>query len=138
MADKNEVNIKQLMIIDDDEDTIYLMKNEIEKSHKVKNILCVSGGEEALEYLESHAAPAMILLDLNMPRMNGWEFLDEIVKRGLCRETYIAIVSVSENPDDHKRAHEMNYVFVTKPMTKGKFETLLDESYGDDHERRAV
>ena len=76
MADKNEVNIKQLMIIDDDEDTIYLMKNEIEKSHKVKNILCVSGGEEALEYLESHAAPAMILLDLNMP----WIFLTVIVR----------------------------------------------------------
>jgi CheY-like chemotaxis protein len=76
---------------------------------------------EALTYLknENQIPPEIIFLDLNMPKMNGWEFLDEYKKLSGAQKAkvFIVILTTSANPDHVKRANKIQDVtdFETKP-----------------------
>ena len=70
-----------------------------------ESFLIFKNGKEAYDHLsiiikENKSLPDIILLDINMPIMNGWQFLDEIIKINIPKELKIFIVSSSENPED--------------------------------------
>ena len=74
--------LKSVLLIDDNKADNFIHKAYIMKHGGVETIEMVTGGEEALKFLTSKASgeyprPELIFLDINMPRMNGWEFLEE-------------------------------------------------------------
>ncbi|PKP36958.1 MAG: hypothetical protein CVT98_06740 [Bacteroidetes bacterium HGW-Bacteroidetes-15] len=77
--------------------------------------------------------PDLILLDINMDGMNGWEFLKEynLLAKELQSKVIIIMLTTSENSDDIKRAKSENYVsdFITKPMTKTKMNTIIGKYF---------
>ncbi|MEO1254002.1 MAG: response regulator, partial [Bacteroidota bacterium] len=96
---------------------------------------CDSGGA-ALEYLTGNnqePQPGIILLDLNMPGMNGWEFLDHYEKIPLEKRlnTVLAILTTSVNPDDKIKAQKRPTVkeFFSKPLKKEHIETLISTHF---------
>lgn len=121
-------------IIDDDQVYQLVMRRAIEQSGMVKDVLQFYDGEEAINFFkEKHqhpeVLPELILLDINMPYMDGWQFLDEFIKipfKGEYQRT-IYIISSSSTMEDLVKAKQYSIVsgYHIKPITKDKFEEIL-------------
>lgn len=126
--------IELLFLIDDDDIYRRLTEKIVEKTDLVRRLECFSNGEEALHSLRARQdtpqeLPDVIFLDLQMPLMDGWEFLQEfaLLRPALGRNITIFIVSSSTNPVDYMRASEMEEVtgYVVKPITRPRFIELI-------------
>ena len=122
------------MLIDDDNMTNFLNQRIIENLGLAHHIIIYQYAEEALTYLKTSAAsdtknPDIMLVDLNMPRMNGWEFLEhyEELKKPMEKNTSVFVLTTSMNPDDEQRSkhHEILSGYITKPLTKEKLEDIM-------------
>ncbi len=126
--------IDTLYIIDDDETYQFIAKRTIEQTTLVNTIKVFSTGLEAITFLKSavdqpELLPEIILLDLTMPVMDGWGFLENylLLKPRVGKKIYIYIVSSSINPSDVIKARNISEVtdYVVKPVTKEKFIELI-------------
>lgn len=126
--------LKQLTLVDDDEVFVFLTTRMLEKHKLVDLIKIFDNGYDALVFLKENldnidALPDIILLDLSMPIMDGWQFLDEYVKINpkIGKKITIYICSSSISPDDVIRAKSINEVtdFIIKPMTKEKLVEMI-------------
>ncbi|MBQ0733328.1 response regulator [Aquimarina celericrescens] len=119
-------------IIDDDNIFIYGVRKVMELAEICNNFLIYKNGQEALDALTSiissnNKLPDIILLDLNMPVLDGWQFLDEFIKIPASKRITIYIVSSSVDPEDVLRAKSYEIVsnYVVKPITMKKLEELM-------------
>ncbi|AXT50432.1 response regulator [Aquimarina sp. BL5] len=69
--------LKRFLLVDDSNSTNFFNKTIIQKTDCVEEVLIATNGSNALKYLQSDTIPEIIFLDLNMPVMNGWEFLEQ-------------------------------------------------------------
>src|SRR5436190_19995991 len=102
--------LNTIMLIDDDEPTNFLSKMLIEEAHCAEHIQVADSGKMALEYLsKSSDCPDLIFLDINMPAMNGWEFLDKYRELEKHKKGKIIIIMLTNslNPDDKVKASQM-------------------------------
>lgn len=127
-------NSKTLILIDDDEIIIYLTKRLVAQTNLIGLDNVFRNGKEAIEYLTENAEnidllPEIIFLDLYMPIMDGWQFLDEYIKikPKINKEITIYIITSSVSPDDIIRAKSFNevYDYITKPITKEHFIEII-------------
>ncbi|RFS17705.1 response regulator [Emticicia sp. C21] len=120
--------IKKLLCVDDDKITLTLIKLIVSKASFAEEIITKMNGKEALEYYgdlsESTAKedyPELIFLDLNMPIMGGWDFLDEFVKTFYKKfnQTKIIILSSSTDPEEKAKMHKYPMIidYLSKPLT---------------------
>lgn len=111
--------LKTILLVDDDPDMNMVNSYMIKRENFADNVEIALDGEEALKYLETHQPPDLILLDLNMPRINGWEFLDKYHEKYKTQMNAVIIimVTVSLNPDDKKKAEEEGVYFINKPIS---------------------
>ncbi len=126
-----------ILLVDDDPDDNYFHQIIINKMNMVNHIDIARNGIEAIAYLkkEDRIPPDLIFLDLNMPKMNGWEFLEEyknLSKAQKCK-VLIVILTTSANPDHIKRAKEIQDVtgFSTKPLSKDYLTEILEQHFQD-------
>ncbi|AXP83043.1 Chemotaxis protein CheY [Mariniflexile rhizosphaerae] len=126
--------IRTLTLIDDDDIFVFLTKKAIEQTKLVELIKVFKNGLDALNFLKENkhnvdALPEIILLDLSMPIMNGWQFLEEYTKLNptIGKNITIYICSSSISHDDITRAKAINEVsdYVIKPITKDKLIDLI-------------
>lgn len=126
--------LKQLTLVDDDEVFVFLTTRMLEKYQLVDLIKIFDNGYEALVFIKENmdnieSLPDIILLDLSMPIMDGWQFLDEFVKINpkIGKKITVFICSSSISPDDVARAKSINAVsdFIIKPMTKDKLIEMI-------------
>ncbi|AXT61054.1 response regulator [Aquimarina sp. AD10] len=132
--------VETVLLIDDDKATQYVHKRIITKHNKFKNILTFLSGSIALDYLKSinvnfTKKPQLIFLDLNMPGMNGWEFIEQY--NGLCnsitRGNKLIILSTSNDPIDISRSREIDNVndFISKPLSIAILDKVLETHFVD-------
>lgn len=126
--------IELLALVDDDDTFVFITKRIIEKTDYVKEIKVFTNGLEALNYLKEnlnseYQLPDVIFLDLSMPVMDGWQFLDEFnhLKNSRTDKIIIYICSSSISPHDMMKAKKFSYVsdFIIKPVTKDKFSEIV-------------
>jgi CheY-like chemotaxis protein len=126
-----------ILLVDDDPDDNAFHKIIIQKMNIVNHIDVVGNGLEALEYLkkEDQIPPELIFLDINMPKMNGWEFLEKYkyLDEEQKARVVIMILTTSANPDDIKRAKEIKEVtgYETKPLSKELLSEILNKHFQD-------
>lgn len=106
----------------------------MEHENFCSKFLAYGDGKEAIDGLQdlfndSEEAPDLVLLDLNMPIMDGWQFLDEVVKINPPNEINIFIVSSSIDPADHEKAMSYDVVngFIVKPITVKDLNKIMDQ-----------
>ena len=125
-------NKKLLYIVDDDDIYTYTVSKMMEKCIADTNteIEIYDEGESALEALlstiQSGITPSIILLDLDMPIMDGWEFLDATEKLDSEEMPIIFISSSTINPDEISRAEDHPLVggFISKPISKERIQEV--------------
>ncbi|APG60900.1 response regulator [Christiangramia salexigens] len=127
-------------IIDDDKIYVNLVKKIIEIKNLSENLLIYKNGKEALDYFKNimenatdeDKLPDIIFLDLNMPVMDGWEFLNEFIKikNSLNKKITLYVVSSSIDPRDLERAKSFNLVtdYLIKPIELKKFEKIFEKT----------
>jgi len=122
------------MLIDDNEDDNFYHKMIIREVDLADQVEVAETGFEALNILKSEIhTPELIFLDINMPAMNGWEFLEEYKKLndGQKAEIIIIMLTTSLNPLDKKRAEQIPEIsgFETKPLTPEMLKRIFDQFF---------
>lgn len=113
-----------IMLVDDNDDDNFFHAREIKKTNLGTIVVTKDSGIKALEYLKAKEEPHsdLIFLDINMPGMNGWEFLKEYnqLDKALQSRAIIIMLTTSDNPDDVAKANTNSFVsdYITKPLTK--------------------
>ena len=115
----------KVLLVEDDETANFISKTVL-KSLGVVDVDEVLNGKDACDYLEKDC-PDVVFLDIKMPVMDGWEFLDEKEEMELCKDIKVAILTSSLHPEDKKRAENYHCViaYLEKPLTKEKVQTVL-------------
>jgi CheY-like chemotaxis protein len=123
--------LNKLFIIDDDYVTVKICEMLVTNTKFAKELISFNDGSEAIDYFSKYferkkkgevleALPDFILLDLNMPVMDGWGFLENYIRKYADRlpDIKIAILSSSVNPEDFIRSQEYPIVvdFIHKPL----------------------
>lgn len=128
------MKVSCIMLIDDNTDDNFFHERVIRKYRAADKVIPVSSGQAALDYLQSEqgAEVDLIFLDINMPGMNGWEFLAEFNKLdpALRKQMTVMLLTTSENPDDQERAARLNVPLNTKPLSKQILEDAVRKSPG--------
>jgi len=128
------------MLVDDDRDDNFFHERVIKKNDAANIVIEKETGKAALEYLKSRqknstSHPDLIFLDINMPRMNGWEFLEEYDKldEQFKSRAIVVMLTTSGNPDDKIKARMNTNVadFKTKPLTKEMLEEVIDKYFSE-------
>ena len=134
----NQYEEVRFLIIDDDDVSVMSIQRAIKKQKLVNPQSVARDGQEALEILRGDAGknkilpPYIIILDLNMPRMNGIEFLEEVRKDPLLHRAVIFVLTTSEAPDDIASAYDKNIAgYIVKESASETFADALSmiESY---------
>ena len=127
-----------VLLIDDDQPTNFLHEIILKKMDCAERIVAKQSGRAALEFLKSvtdgeHPQPDLIFLDINMPAMNGWEFLIEYEKLSDIQKGRIVVVmlTTSLNPDDKQKASERESIagFRNKPLSESMIMDILHEHF---------
>jgi CheY-like chemotaxis protein len=121
-------------LIDDDQMFTYLLSKQMRLVDFCDTVLIFNDGQEALKYLRPiietpETLPSVILLDINMPVLDGWQFLDEFSKFNIRKKITVYIVSSSIDQADQIKAGSYKEVsnFYVKPITKAHLINMLDE-----------
>ena len=126
-----------VLLIDDDRTTNFLNERVIKQVDCVDRIEVEQTGMKALKFLNAKesAQPDLILLDINMPGMNGWEFLDEFREPQKEKQKNIVIIMIttSQNPEDAERTKTVSKIsgFKKKPLTSEMLNEILREHFSD-------
>ena len=128
--------LDNVCIIDDDHIFIYGVKRLIEETSFCENLLVYQNGQDALEDIQERVnkgneLPSIIFLDLNMPMMTGWEFLDEYlqIEGKDSEQTQVYIVSSSIDPKDLLKIKDYRLIrnYILKPITPDDLQNIIIE-----------
>ncbi|WP_256009082.1 response regulator [Desertivirga xinjiangensis] len=125
----NNFSYHKVMVVDDAKIDRFLAEKVISKYSFAEEVVSVESAISALDYLSTNtgdeeALPDLIFLDINMPEMNGFEFLAEYNKlpENIKKKCIIIMLSSSLHPEDKELALQSPYVcqFLNKPLTEQK------------------
>lgn len=128
---------KTLFLIDDDEIYLFSTRRLLQTNNLCENVMQFHNGLEAIEFLtqikdDTAALPDIIFLDINMPIMDGWEFMDlfALLKPSLSKEVAVYMVSSSIDDFDINRAKSIEEIcdFISKPMGSKELVNILTEA----------
>lgn len=118
-------NCNKILIVDDDQDDRALLSEVIQELYPNLKWTTAGNGEEALQYIQADPQPpTVIFLDLNMPILNGYEFLRDYIKTDKAKESNIIIYSTSSHPRDReitKGLGASDYLVKQSSFTELKF-----------------
>lgn len=129
--------INSICIIDDDRIVVFGITKMLDATVKCNNIMAFGNGKVAIDAIkelirEKKEIPSVIFLDINMPIMDGWQFLEEFIALDIKEKIYINIVTSSIDPLDRKKSdtyknrthHIIEYK--TKPIRRSEIEEITN------------
>jgi CheY-like chemotaxis protein len=132
--------LKCILLVDDDEATNFIHKVVLRQARCTENIVTSNNGQEALEFLQTssdgiYPNPDLILLDINMPVMNGWEFLMhyEAFDPASPRRKIIVMLTTSLPAADRAKAEGIKAIsgYMNKPLTSESVRELLKKHFSE-------
>lgn len=126
-----------IAVVDDDKIFQLIASRSIKAAQFHGKILQFNNGEEAIHYLEEHAndeneLPDVLFLDINMPLVDGWMFMEDYVtlKSRINKPIRIYMVSSSIDQRDIERARSISDIkdYITKPISQQKFAELISQT----------
>lgn len=129
---KKRDNVLEILLVEDDDVVARLHRFAVENLVE-NNVGIVENGKEAIEYLEKNMCPnkiIFILLDLNMPVMDGWQFLEALHEKNYSGNVFVVILTSSSYKEDFLKAQKYQRVvgYHTKPLTRLKLLEILESN----------
>lgn len=132
-----------VLLIDDDDTTNFLNQRLLDRMKVTEHIRTFVNGKQAFDYLynvsnnnyeaesPSYFKPELILLDINMPVMDGFEMLDlyERLDADFRKNIIMAVLTTSTHPQDTANSRKYNAEYLTKPLTVEKVNALLSKHF---------
>ncbi len=123
----------EVLLVEDDPITIMVCDRILRMNNFSEKVTSCVNGRIALDHLlqlkGSESLPLIIFLDINMPVMNGWDFLEEFdfIKNDFKTMPRIFLLSSTVDPEDYKRAKQYSMVqdFISKPLNKEALEAIV-------------
>ncbi len=128
--------LRKILLVDDDEHTNFLNQAIIRHAKFAEEVVAQMTASEALEYIRNQESdgdlPDLIFLDINMPLMDGWEFMQEyseLLLNGSAPK--VIMLTSSINPKDLQRAQEVSGIagFRSKPLSSEVLNEIYDEHF---------
>lgn len=120
----------KILLIEDDVDIQDNLKAFLEMENF--EVAAVANGKQAIELMQKEGKPSLILLDLMMPIMNGYEMLAEMKKRNLFQNNPVPIILLSAATDIEETARDQVVKFVRKPIALDKLLTTIKEIHAQN------
>ncbi len=123
--------VGNILLIEDDHIAIFIAKTNLDRIFQYNDLLIAHNGEEALNLLKSiedpNLLPDLVLLDINMPLVDGWDFMDHISELNLKKEIPIFILTSSIDPSDIRKSQQYSEIkgFLSKPITTQALDEIL-------------
>ena len=124
----------EILLVEDNEDDILLEQEALSEAKLVNLMHVVRNGEEAMAYLrcegnyQNARMPGLILLDINMPKKNGFEVLNEMKADPALIHIPVVMLTTSDNEADVVKSYAKGACsFITKPMDFGKFTDVVKQ-----------
>jgi CheY-like chemotaxis protein len=118
-----------ILLVDDDEVDVMTVKRAFTRANITNQVFVATDGIAALELLRSDGIPAsrrLVLLDLNMPRMNGIEFLREVRGDPALQALTVVVLTTSNEDRDRVEAYQLNVAgYLVKPVTFHSFADVM-------------
>ncbi len=119
----------QILLAEDDEGHAALIRRNLERAGVVNEIIHVKDGQEAIDYLNqirrlgaARTTAMLVLLDINMPRVNGIDVLREIKKNPTTAVLPVIMLTTTDDPREIQRCYQLGCsVYLTKPVQYGEF-----------------
>ncbi|HSI70344.1 MAG TPA: response regulator [Gillisia sp.] len=126
------MNLIEILLVEDNEGDIVLTTEALKESEIPSNITVVRDGEEALNFLQKKnnfafsKSPDLVLLDINLPKVNGFEVLRTIKSHEGLKHIPVVILSTSSSDEDILKCYS-NYAtcFITKPLSADSFTEVI-------------
>lgn len=129
MADDETIRTLNILLVDDDEVDAITVKRAFAIAEITCRLSVARNGIEALELLRSGAFPPgrrLVLLDINMPKMNGIEFLREVRADPALQALTVIVMTTSNEDRDRVDAYQLNVAgYIVKPVTFKAFEKAM-------------
>lgn len=128
MSNLSLENLSEILLVEDNPGDVRLTQEVLKEGRILNNLSVVSDGVQAIEFLQKQGKfarsprPDLILLDLNLPRKNGWEVLSEIKRNPDFRRIPVVILTTSQAEEDILTAYD-SYAncYITKPTDLEQF-----------------
>ncbi|SFH41430.1 response regulator [Pedobacter insulae] len=121
-----------LLVIDDDDINIFIIKKIVEKTGFNIDMIARNNGQQAIDYLtdtisQNKPLPSLVLIDINMPVMNGWEFIEAYEELSIEQKVdmYILSSSVYENDIEKTKGYKTVRGFISKPLSMERLTELI-------------
>jgi CheY-like chemotaxis protein len=128
-----------LLVIDDDDINIFIIKKIVEKTGYDINMVSKTNGQLAIDHLtnileKNETFPQLILIDINMPVLNGWEFLEAYDNLNVTQrvDMYMLSSSVYENDIEKAKTYKKVKGFISKPLSINRLIELFDNLSKED------
>jgi CheY-like chemotaxis protein len=121
----------KVLVVDDDEIIVFLHNMIMKDNGMASDSLSFQNGKEALDYLNSANnlnQTCLVLLDINMPVMNGWQLLDSIQSSSYAKNIYVVMVTSSIDSEDREKASQYPQIiaYFEKPLNKKSLKQLRE------------
>jgi CheY-like chemotaxis protein len=123
--------INKILLVDDDGAMNFLSKIILKKLDAAKEIEIAENGLVACKLVEQDDCPDIIFLDIKMPLMDGFDFLDSFEKMNRCKKVKIVMLTSSLRPEDQEKAFQYKSVvdYIEKPLTTEKVDKLMNRFF---------
>ncbi|WP_339608747.1 response regulator [uncultured Roseivirga sp.] len=132
--------LNSILLIDDNPADNLYHKMIIEGEEVTDSVKIAEDGVEAIDYLKStfdgkYPQPDLVFLDINMPRMNGWEFLEEYSRLNASQKgrSLLMMLSTSNTIEDKRKSEQYDFIlgYGSKPLTVTMLWEIIKESFPD-------
>jgi CheY-like chemotaxis protein len=134
MADEYKPQAIEILLVDDNDDDVVLLEESFKDSRFLNLLHVVHDGEEALRYLrregqyKSAILPGLVLLDINMPRMDGFEVLDAMKSDPVLKTIPVVMLTTSTRDEDVVRSYDGGACsYVSKPVSLDKLKEVIKQ-----------
>jgi CheY-like chemotaxis protein len=126
-------HFNKVLLVDDDEATNFLASLAFKSLEIAEEIAVASDGLVACEWIQQNNCPDVIFLDIRMPRMDGFDFLDYFNRMNVCKDVKIIMLTSSCRAEDKRRAFTYNSVidYIEKPLTETLIQRIATTYFSD-------